>query len=166
MSADDIDSNGDSSQMLDTSIPERRHYKENWAHAGVTAILKHLLMDRCKFNPKQHRLQYAFMLFRAVTMQNGLNETQKKFAGSQRFQAILQENMVGNGSHLSSSHPAGAMNLSVGNHSVIEDKHSDSEEDIANFPIEEKNMDWFELYWKGKRGDYFSSDTMTSNQLK
>ena len=72
---------------------------------------------------------------------------------------------MGGTSHLSSSHPAGAMNLSAVNHSIIEDKQlqeeSDAEEDMANFPIEEKNMDWFELYWKRKRSDYFDNDEMT-----
>ena len=44
-----------SSLLLDQHVPERRQYHEFWAQAGVTAILRHLLMDRCKYNPSQHR---------------------------------------------------------------------------------------------------------------
>ena len=44
------------------------HYPEYWAQTGVAAILRHLLMERCRFNPASHRLQYAFLLMKCVTL--------------------------------------------------------------------------------------------------
>ena len=39
-----------------------------------------------------------------------------------------------------------------------------SEEDSKS--QQEHGMDWFQLYWRRKRGDYFTSDQMTGYQLR
>ena len=77
-------------------------------------ILRHILMEKCKFNPAPQRLQYAFMLFKAATIQRNERKRSpltKQTAGSMQFHALLAENMTGNASMLNSSQPPGTANL-------------------------------------------------------
>jgi len=38
-----------------------------WAYTGVVAILRHLVMQSCKFSSRIVRQKYAFMAFRMLT---------------------------------------------------------------------------------------------------
>ena len=80
-------------------------------------------MEKTKYNPAQHRLHYAFMLFRAHTIKESQQDSpRRRMARSQQFKELLRENNpFAAGSALNSSLPAEAINLT--NHSIIEEKN-------------------------------------------
>lgn len=149
-------------------LKPKKNYTEFWAYSGIVSILRHLLMDRCKFNPTQHRLQYAFMLFRALTL--GAKPDRPNLSGSQHLNALLQDNSME--SQLNSSHKPEGLNLT--SHSVIETKPVTErfsyakEEKSVQVAIEIKNVDfskdadWSELFWQKKRSEYFKFDQINT----
>ena len=80
-------------------VRPKKQYREFWALNSVVGILRHLLMERCRYNPAQHRLQYAFMLFRAQTILES-NDEKHRLSGTGQLNRLLQGNNSLNSSRL------------------------------------------------------------------